>query len=562
MPYSNSKKLGSILVGIGRITKEQLDYALVLQKKRGHKLGKILVDEGIISETVLIETLGHQLGIPHVLLEKHYIDPGIVKLVPEALARKYCLIPFQEKHNALVLAMSDPMNIFAIDEVKLVTGMEVLPAIASEEKIRTAIEMYYGKGIAEKAVEDFTKEYRIDNPVVLERDLMGQVNNAPVVRLVNSIIEQAVANRASDIHIEPGSKRLGIRLRIDGQLREIMDLPLQAHGPVVARVKIISELNIAERRIPQDGRVEMEAGGRTLDLRVSIIPTVHGEKVVIRLLDRASFLMSRKQLGLSEENEALFNRLLGVPNGIILVTGPTGSGKTTTLYAALRVLNDVSVNIITLEDPVEYRLEGINQVQVNPKAGLTFANGLRSILRQDPNIIMVGEIRDEETAKLAVRAAITGHLVLSTLHTNDAAGSVVRLVDMGVEPYLVASSVRGVISQRLVRKICPECKIGYKASEGELRILDLTPGTDIKLFRGKGCSSCYKTGYRGRTAVHEIMVVTRKHRDLIGRRLSSDKLERVSREAGMSSLKDNCALLVQRGVTTIEEMAKVIYLFE
>jgi type IV pilus assembly protein PilB len=560
--YYNKKMLGNILVDIGRITKEQLDYALDLQKKRVHKLEKVLVDEGIISETEIIEILESQFGISYVTLEKYYIDPRIVKLVPEALARRYCIIPFQKKNGILGLAMSDPMDVFAIDEVKLVTQMDVQPAIASEEDIRSAIEVYYGKKSAERAVADFVKEHRSEGHIVPENEFLERVSDAPVVRLVNSIIEQAVANRASDIHIEPGSKRLRVRFRIDGQLQEIMNVPMQTHGPVVARVKIMSELNIAERRLPQDGRVELEAGGRSLDLRVSVLPTAYGEKVAMRVLDRGSFLMSQKQLGLSEGNEVLFNRLIRVPHGIILVTGPTGSGKTTTLYAALRELNDVTVNIMTLEDPIEYRLEGINQMQINPKAGFTFASGLRSVLRQDPNIIMVGEIRDEETANLAVRAAITGHLVLSTLHTNDAASSGVRLVDMGVEPYLVASSLRGIISQRLVRKICPECKVSYKAREEELGILGLPSGSDIELFRGKGCSNCHNTGYRGRTAVHEIMVVTDKHRELIGRKASSDKLDKISRQAGMSSLSDSCIGLVKKGVTTVAEMAKVIYLHE
>lgn len=562
MLYNNRKKLGDILVGLGRITGEQLDYALELQKKRGDKLGKILVDEGIISEAEMIEILEFQLGIPHVTLDKFYIDPEVVNLVPESLAKKYSLIPFKKQNEVIMLAMSDPMNIFAVDEVKLVTGLEVQPTIAAEEEINSAIEVFYGKRSAEKAAEDFAKEHRTEDSVMPETELMEQVNNAPVVRLVNSIIEQAVISRASDIHIEPGSRRLRVRFRIDGQLQEMMNVPMQTHGPVVARVKIMSELNIAERRIPQDGRVELEAGGKSLDLRVSVLPTVHGEKVVIRVLDRGSFLMSQKQLGLSSGNEVQFNRIMKAPHGIILVTGPTGSGKTTTLYAALRELNDVSVNIITLEDPIEYRLEGINQMQVNPKAGLTFASGLRSILRQDPNIIMVGEIRDEETANLAVRAAITGHLVLSTLHTNDAASSVVRLLDMGVEPYLVASSLRGIISQRLVRKICPECKKTYKASDEELRVLGLPQGSDVEISRGKGCSSCYRTGYRGRTAIHEIMVITEKHREMIGRRVSSDQLDKLSKEMGMLSLRDNCAQLVLAGVTTIEEMAKAIYLHE
>ncbi len=562
MLHNGIKGLVDILVGMGRITREQLDYALELQKKRGDKLDRILVDEGIMSQADMMDIIANQLGIPYVVVNRSLIDPEVVKLVPEVLAKKYMVFPVKLQNGVLVLAMSDPLNIYAVDEVKLATGMEVQPAIAAEEEIRLAIEIHYGKRSAEKAAEDFEREYRIEGPIVPERDLMEQLSNAPVVRLVNSIIEQATVSRASDIHIEPGCSRMRVRLRIDGKLQEIMSLPMQTHGPTVARIKIMSNINIAERRIPQDGRVELETGGKSLDLRVSVLPTAYGEKVVIRVLDRSSFLLSQKQLGLIEENEVLFNRLMKVPHGIILVTGPTGSGKTTTLYAALRELNDVSVNIITLEDPIEYRLEGINQIQVNPKAGLTFASGLRSVLRQDPNIIMVGEIRDEETAALAVRAAITGHLVLSTLHTNDAASSVLRLLDMGVEPYLVASSLRGVISQRLVRKICTDCKTEYNAAKEEQGVLGLSPDRNVKLFRGKGCNSCLGTGYRGRTAVHEIMVITEKHRELIGRRASSDKLDKVSRDNGMMTLRENCARLVIKGITTVEEMAGAVYLNE
>jgi type IV pilus assembly protein PilB len=556
----NRRKLGDILVDAGKITQEQLEYSLELQKKRGDKLGKILVDEGIITEDEIIQVLEYQLGIPHVILEKYYIDPEVAKIIPESLARRYNVIPIKKYKDMLTVAMSDPMNIFAIDEIKMATGLDIQPAIASEEDIRSAIEYYYGKQTAEKAIEDFKKEYRIENNIELDRELLDQVNNAPVVRLVNSIIEQAVVNRASDIHIEPGDKKLRIRFRIDGELQEIMSTPMHTHGAVVARIKIMSNLNIAERRLPQDGRVEMDVAGKNLDLRISVLPTVYGEKVVIRLLDRGNFLMNKKQLGFTEDNIDKYNALIKVPYGIILVTGPTGSGKTTTLYTALRELNDASLNIITLEDPVEYRLEGINQVQINSKAGLTFANGLRSILRQDPNIIMVGEIRDEETANLAVRAAITGHLVLSTMHTNDAASSVVRLVDMGVEPYLVASSVMGVISQRLVRKVCPDCKEEYRASEEELRILGIEPGENIIIYKGKGCNSCNGTGYKGRTAIHEIMMVTRKHRNLINERVSSDKLAQLSVDLGMKTLRDNCIELVLKGITTVEEMVKVVYI--
>ncbi|NLT95419.1 MAG: Flp pilus assembly complex ATPase component TadA [Clostridia bacterium] len=555
------KKLGDILLEANKITEDQLKYALNLQKKRGDRLGKVLVDEGIISEKEILEVLEFQLGIPHIDLKRYDIDPKIAKIIPETLARKHNIIPINLFNNILTVAMNDPLNIFVIDEVKLVSGKEVQPAIALEEDIRTAIEYYYGKQTVEKAVEDFTREYNNENSFEIEQELINQVNNAPIVRLVNSIIEQAVIKKASDIHIEPGDKHLRIRFRIDGQLQEIMQTSMQTHGAVVARLKIMSNLNIAERRLPQDGRVEMDVGGKNLDLRISILPTVYGEKVVIRILDRGSFLMSRKNLGFSETNALKFEQLLKVPYGIILVTGPTGSGKTTTLYAALRELNSPTTNIITLEDPVEYRLEGINQVQVNPKIGLTFAGGLRSILRQDPNIIMVGEIRDEETVKLAVRAAITGHLVLSTMHTNDAVSSIVRMIDMGVEPYLVASALVGVISQRLVRKICPDCKTAYKASKNELKILGMEQRKDdVLLYRGQGCSNCHEIGYKGRTAIHEILLVNNELRELINRRVSTEPLAKLAVKQGMETMHANCVQLVLQGVTSIDEMVKAVFI--
>ncbi len=562
-PMSGDKRqrLGNILVDAGYISKKQLDYALGLQRERATKSPETL-EEDSISEGERIKLLSSQLGIPHVELEKHYIDTHITDFVPEALAKKYNIMPYKKHRDMLFVAMVDPTDLLVIDELRFITGMNIRPAIATRKGIGHAIEIYYGKSSAEKAMEDFEREYSVGDVVASDMDIMEQIKDAPVVKLVNIIIEQAVANHASDIHIEPGAHKLRIRLRVDGELREIMSAPLKAHGPVVARIKIMSELNIAERRLPQDGRIELDIGDKILDLRVSILPTAYGEKVAIRVLDREDFLMSQKQLGLSDKNEVLFNRLIGIPHGIILVTGPTGSGKTTTLYAALGHLNDIAVNIITLEDPIEYKLAGINQIQINPKVGLTFANGLRSVLRQDPNIIMVGEIRDEETANLAIRAAITGHLVFSTLHTNDAPSSIIRLVDMGVEPYLVASSLRGVISQRLVRKICPECKIKYKATAKELQMLGLPPGDNRVLFKGKGCGNCYRTGYKGRTAVHEIMVITKEHRELINQNVSLDRLKRVSQEAGMLSLRASCTSLVLQGVTTVEEMIKIIYFNE
>ncbi len=559
MPGRKTNRLGHILLASGKITREQLDYVLELQKERKDKLGKILIDEGMVSENEIVEALGHQLGIPSINLDRTYIGPEITRLVPKAMARKYNLIPIKRDRGILTVAMNDPLDLSARDAVKLATGLDVQPAIVSRGDIEVAIEYYYGKQAAEEAIEDLKREYRRDNNAVSYTEALNQISSAPAVRLVNSIIEQAVLKRASDIHIEPGETGLRVRFRIDGDLQEVMNTSMDAHRAMVTRIKIMSNLNIAESRVPQDGRVEMETGGRNLDLRVSVLPSVHGEKAVIRILNRNNTLMSWRQLGLNEENIRALEGILKAPYGMILVTGPTGSGKTTTLYTVLKELNRSAVNIITIEDPVEYRLEGINQVQVNPKAGLTFATGLRSILRQDPDIIMVGEIRDEDTANLAVRAAITGHLVLSTLHTNDAAGAVIRLVDMGAEPYLVASSAVAVISQRLVRKLCPRCKEGYTASREDLHMLDAGIDDELTLYRSKGCPDCNGSGYLGRTGVYEIMEITKSHRDLINRKVSSDRLLEVSVRNGMETLKGNCARLVINGITSMEEMIKAVY---
>jgi type IV pilus assembly protein PilB len=560
----SKKRLGEVLMDTGRISKDQLDYALELQKMRGHKLGKIFVDEGMITEAELVQILGLHSGIPHVILDKHYIEPSVAKAIPEPIARKHVALPVRKDRGIIAVAMADPLNVLAVDEIRLAAGMDIQPVFACESDIRSALDFFFGGDAALEAIEDLKREYRNEqgNPSAVDRELSEHINSAPVVRFVNSIIEQAVISRASDIHIEPGDKELRVRFRIDGRLQEIMKTSVYTHQAVVTRIKVISNLNIAERRLPQDGRVEMHTTGKNLDLRVSALPTVYGEKLAIRLLDRDDFLIDKNRLGLTDDNIKRYERLLKIPYGMVLVTGPTGSGKTTTLYTMLNELNNTSINIITLEDPVEYKLEGINQVQINTKAGLSFASGLRSILRQDPDIIMVGEIRDEETAFLAVRAAITGHTVFSTMHTNDAAGAIVRLMDMGVEPYLVASSVSGVISQRLVRKLCPECKSGYRADAEELRLLGLKPGRDIILCRANGCGSCKGTGYLGRTAVFEIMTITEEHRRLINRKAASDKLTKLSVGLGMEKLGVNCSRLVLQGITSIEEMIKAVYVQE
>ncbi|SHH46419.1 GspE/PulE family protein [Tepidibacter thalassicus] len=550
-------KLGELLVYAGKITEEQLKEALKEQKKYGKKLGQILVDKNIITEEEIIEVLEFQLGIPHVILDKLIIDAEIPLLITESLARRYTLIPIKKRNGKLVVAMADPLNIFAIDDVKISTGMDVDPVICSEREILNAIDQYYGKEIAEKAIEDFKKQYNVDNIHDLDEEILNDINNAPVVRLVNSIIKQAVKAKASDIHIEPFEDNVRIRFRIDGELQEVMTSAKSTHSAIVTRIKIMGKMNIAEKRLPQDGRIEMSIDRQDVDLRISVLPTVFGEKIVIRLLDRSSFLLSKGQLGFNSSNLERFDKLIKNPNGIILITGPTGSGKTTTLYTILRELNTVNKNIITVEDPVEYKLNGVNQVQVNNKAGLTFANGLRSILRQDPDIIMIGEIRDRETAEIAVRASITGHLVISTMHTNDAPSTITRLVDMGIEPYLISASVVGVVAQRLVRKICDKCKISYTPSEKEIKILGLKEGE--VLYKGNGCVHCYNTGYKGRISIHEIMHINKNIRALIDKKESIDSLRKTSIDDGMITLRENCKGLVINGITTIDEFIRVTY---
>lgn len=551
------KRLGDILIENGLITKEQLDQAIKIQSQTGKRLGKVLSEMGLITENRLIEILEFQLGIPHVDLKRYYIDKNAVFMVPEEVARRNMLIPVKKDESNIYVAMSDPMDILAIDDVKLITKLNVIPMIATEEDISDAIKKYYEPEEVERAVNDFDSEYQMDTQVQSD-----EVNNAPAVRLVNSIIEQAVRSRASDIHIEPSAADVRVRFRIDGQLIENMSAQKNVHGPLITRIKIMSNLNIAERRLPQDGRIELNVEGKDMDIRVSVLPTIHGEKAVLRLLDRSSFLVSKHELGLNPYELKLFDLFIRNSHGIILVTGPTGSGKTTTLYTMLREVNTPDKNIVTVEDPVEYMLPGVNQVQVNEKAGLTFATALRSILRQDPNIIMIGEIRDTETAQIAVRSAITGHLVLSTLHTNDAPSTVARLVDMGIEPYLVSASLIGVIAQRLVRRVCDNCKYAYQASESEKRLLGYEMGEDLTLYRGRGCALCNKTGYRGRLAVFEIMSVSKDIREMINEKASIDVLRDLAIKQGMITLKESARQKVLDGLTTVDEMLRIAYMEE
>ncbi|MBN6186527.1 type II secretion system ATPase GspE [Aneurinibacillus sp. BA2021] len=544
-------RLGDILIETGIISQKQLEEALEEQKKTKLKLGDVLLKRGVISEQQLIEILEFQLGIPHVSLYRYKMDPTLSSLLSEEIAKRYLVVPLKRDGDKLTVAMVDPMDYYAIDEMRISTGCTIVPVIATKEEIQRAIGRMYG-------MQDSVRELMDDmalNKALEEEDLSDE--DTPIVRLVTQMFEQAVQLRASDIHIDPQEDGVRIRYRTDGLMRTERVLPPHMMGILTARIKIMSNLNIAERRLPQDGRIQLNVGFKEIDVRVSTLPTVYGEKIVMRLLDMTNALIEIEKLGLTKRNLAAFYDLIHRPNGILLVTGPTGSGKSSTLYAALNNLNEESVNIITVEDPVEYQLDGINQVQVRTSIGMTFASALRSILRQDPDIVMVGEIRDTETAEIAIRAALTGHLVLSTLHTNDAVSSITRLVDMGIPPFLIASSVNGVLAQRLVRRICPHCKQEYEPNGAEREIFAKKGLKLEKLWRGTGCGSCNSTGYRGRMAIHEIFKMDDQLRQMITKGLPASEYKKYALKNGMILLFDDGLLKVKQGLTTIEEVYRI-----
>ncbi len=555
---TEKRRLGNILVNAGKITGYQLQEALKSQKALGKKLGEILVDSKIITEDDIIESIEQQTGIKKVDLNTINFDRKAITLIPQNLCDKYILIPFGFDNNKIKVALADPLNIFAIDDVAISTGFEIESFISRTADIKKFIGIYYSSQQVHNAAIQLSKESTksIKNSKVTSEDI-NEVNSAPVVKMIESIFKNSVEMKASDIHIEPFEHEIRIRYRIDGKLKIVNTLGIESLGPLVTRIKILAGLNIAEKRTPQDGRIMASVGGKEIDLRVSVLPIVNGEKIVIRILNTGGSILSKNELGMSEDNIERLDRIITNPHGIILVTGPTGSGKSTTLYAILRELNDDSVNIITVEDPVEFTMNGINQVSVNEKAGLTFASGLRSILRQDPDIVMIGEIRDEETAEIATRAAITGHLVLSTLHTNDAPSSIVRLVDMGIKPYLVSTSVVGVMAQRLVRKICANCKEEYEASIYEKELLGQAINKPLVLYKGNGCGYCNETGYSGRIGIYEVMEMTRQHREAINAGENSDTLRDISIENGMKTLESECKDFVLSGMTTIEELSTI-----
>ena len=561
------KRLGDILIEEKLLTQEQLSQALYEQRRTGKPLAVILIATGVVSEEDIVITLSEQLGIPHLRVESYEIPAEVLAEVPEGIARRYHLIPVAKTGNSLTIAMSDPLNIVAVDDVRMLTGYEIEAVVSLDSEVKKAIERYYaGKEVEVEDFEDILRDAEADLVTLSEEreevdinHLKEEVEQAPVIRLVNLTLINAIKEGASDIHIEPFEKTVRVRYRVDGILYETRPPPKSLQAAVVSRIKILSEMDIAERRVPQDGRFRIRYSGREIDFRVSTLPTYFGEKVVMRILDKGALTLDLDKLEFEEQPLEDLRESLSRPNGIILVTGPTGSGKTTTLYSALHMLNTMDVNIVTVEDPVEYELHGINQVQARPEVGLTFAAGLRSILRQDPDIVMVGEIRDEETADIAVKAALTGHLVLSTLHTNDAPGAITRLIDMGMEPFLISSSMILAAAQRLVRRNCPDCRQSYRVPQQVLdrAQLKVEPGEEVILAKGKGCKRCNDTGYKGRLALLEGLKITEGIQDLIMASASAGDIKRKAIENGMLTLRQVGLRKAVAKLTTLEEVLRV-----
>lgn len=554
MQKPKKEKLGQILVKNKIITEEQLQQALQKQHETGESLGRVLIDMKMVSEGALTSILARQIGLKYVDLANYDVDISASSLVDAEVARRYTLIPVGFDGDKLMVAMADPTNVFALDDVRIMTGMEIEPMVSTKEDIISAINRY----CRSEADMDLTAE-----------DVMGEVeelgeeaeaDDAPIVKYVNLLISEAVADRASDVHIEPMENDVRVRFRIDGVLHEIRRNPKQLHSGVVARIKVMADMNIAEKRLPQDGRASVDIRGKPIDIRVASLPTIYGEKIVLRILDKSASLMSLEELGFQEDSLDRYSMSFTKPYGAIMVTGPTGSGKTTTLYATLNVLNTIKKNIITVEDPVEYRLPLINQVQVHYKAGLTFASALRSILRCDPDIVMIGEIRDPESAQIAIESALTGHLVLSTLHTNDAPSALTRLLEMGIEPFLIASAVDCVSSQRLARRLCERCKEPYQPEQDFLDGVGFKwdNGQERVLYRPRGCAACNNTGFKGRVGIYEVLNVTEKIESLVAKNAPHVEIAETARKEGMRSLREDGFTKVREGVTSIEEILRVI----
>jgi len=557
-------RIGDLLVEAGAITQEELEQALAKQKEEGGRIGNVIMDMGFISRELLITVLTTQMGIEYCEVKSVKIDEGVTKLVPENLVTKYNAMPigFDENNpNILKVAMADPMDLNAVDDISIASGLQVEPLLSFEDDLINVIGKYYGSAQAMEAAEAYRIEQQSNELTDDEIDQMqDDIDNSPIVLLVNQIIEGGVRQRASDIHIEPMETYVRVRYRIDGALKQVMSYDYSIAAAISARIKIIGGMDIAEKRKPQDGRITIVVDRREFDVRVSVLPTVYGEKTVMRLTSKEGLTKPKSGLGFSPSEIEVFDGILSNPHGIILVTGPTGSGKSTTLYTSLSELNTEDVNIITVEDPVEANIDGINQVQVNVKAEMTFAAALRSILRQDPDIIMIGEIRDGETAQIAVQAAITGHLVVSTLHTNSAASTVTRIIDMGIEPYIIGDALVGVIAQRLVRRLCTSCRQPRLADDNEKEILGVEDlEDDYVIYEPQGCPLCNETGYSGRIGVYEMMPVSRELAAVIAKGATADVIEKQALAEGMSTLKMSAARHVLNGTTSIEEMKKIVY---
>jgi len=552
------KRLGEVLLDSGLITADQLVSALAEQDKQGRSLGRVLVEMGLLTDSQLVAALAAQIGMRFVELADVAVDGAAVAAVPASICRRHSVLPIGFEDGKLVVAMADPGNVFAIDDIRSLSGLDVRPVVATKADVAAAIDRFHrgGDELDELTMSIDAGEQEDDLAHVKEI-----VEDAPIVKFVNLLITQAINDRASDIHIEPTEHDMRVRFRIDGVLHEVMRSPKSIQAGVVSRLKIMSDIDIAERRVPQDGRMSVNTSGKKIDLRVATLPTVWGEKIVMRLLDNSTAMLDLTDLGFSAGNYRRYAESFTKPYGMMLVTGPTGSGKSTTLYATLNIVSTPEKNVITVEDPVEYRLPGINQVQTNAKAGLTFASALRSILRSDPDVVLIGEIRDHETAQIAIEAALTGHLVLSTLHTNDSPSAVTRLIEMGIEPFLVGSAIDCVLAQRLARRLCSKCKQAYMPTEETLVHVRFpwTPGEPVpELYRPGSCSACSKTGYKGRLALHEVMVVSEQIERLSVERASADVIGRAAREEGMVTLRADGMEKVRQGVTALEEVLRIV----
>lgn len=563
MDFGRKKmRLGDVLINNGAITMDQLKQALEAQKGTGRMLGEVLVDEGILTAEEIAQALSNQMHLPFVDLKRVDVPDEILNLVPVNVLKKNKVFPYAYapgNPNVLQVAMVDPMDMNAMDDIYIITNLQVEPAVTTTRDIMLAIDQYYGQEDMNAVLESYANEKTMAEEQMMDVEATENVNSSPIVQLTREMIDSAVRQRASDIHIEPMEHKVRIRYRIDGTLYEKASYSPKLLPAIVARIKIIGGMDISEKRKPQDGRITQVVDRQEYDIRVSVLPTVFGEKVVMRLTSKTALTKEKSQLGLKPEELVQFDRILRNPHGILLVTGPTGSGKSTTLYTALSELNQEDVNIITVEDPVEANIDGINQVHVNPKANLTFATALRSILRQDPDIIMIGEIRDQETASIAVQAAITGHLVVSTLHTNSAAGTITRLADMGVEPYLISDAVVGVIAQRLVRRLCPVCKRAKEATAEEKKMLSREAAENLTIYEPVGCPQCDQTGYKGRIGVYEIMEMTPKLKVIISKNGSSEDIKEQALSEGMHTLRMSATQYVLEGITSFNEMMKVSF---